>query len=434
MKPMNKLTALFITALVTAVPVIASSDDWAPRADDSFGIAVYGDAPYGCKAATAAGASDECPPNQTTYKPDSANGPNPGDPRQLDATPSFIEAVNRDRAVDFVLHAGDIHSGSGYCTLAYDQRIFDLWTQFRDPLIYTPGDNEWTDCQKSKEGGGVFNASGEYVDFAAGHPVANLALVRSIFFAVPGETLGGRTRHVTSQAQAYEKPSDAEYVENVRWEKSRVMFVTVNIPGGSNNDDDPWNSSAFGSGFTSPSGIPTAQSAPQQQEVVQRTAADLRWLESAFALAQANGDKAVVIMEQADMWDLDGTPLNPISTNHIAKYEPFIAKIAQLTKAFGKPVLLINGDSHHYRSDNPLQDGAPCVVEQAGGGTATMACTDDNYDTHPNYPGEWPNFHRLVVHGATFPLQYIRLTVNPRAYYSTSASSFGPFRWERVIP
>jgi hypothetical protein len=417
---LRSLALLLVTASVTAIPVIAAADEWDSRGGDTFAVAVYGDAPYGCKA-PATGASDECPPNQTTYKPDSPNGPNPGDPRQLDATPAFIEAVNRDRAVDFVMHAGDIHSGSGYCTLAYDQRIFDLWAQFRDPLIYTPGDNEWTDCQKSKEGGGVTNSAGEYVDYAAGHPVANLALIRSIFFAAPGETLGGRRRQVTSQAQAYETPSDAEYVENVRWEKSNVMFVTLNIPGGSNNDDDLWNTGAFGS----------TRSAPQVQEVAQRTAADLRWLDSAFTLAQAHGDKAVIIMEQADMWDLDGTLP---SAGHIAKYEPFIAKIAQLTKAFGKPVLLINGDSHHYRSDNPLQQGAPCVIEQAGSGTAVVACPGDNYDTHPNYPGEWPNFHRLVVHGATFPLEYIRLTVNPRGRYATSATGFGPFRWERVIP
>ena len=112
----------------------------------------------------------------------------------------------------------------------------------------------------------------------------------------------------------------------------------------------------------------------------------------------------------------------------------FIAKIAELTRAFGKPVLLINGDSHKYRSDNPLQDNAPCVIETSGTTTATQPCDDDNYDTHANYPGEWPNFHRLVVHGSTLPLQYTRLTVSERGNYPTTDTSFGPFRWERVIP
>jgi hypothetical protein len=204
------------------------------------------------------------------------------------------------------------------------------------------------------------------------------------------------------------------------WEQSKVLFVTINIPGGSNNDDDLWNTAAFG----------VVKSAPQIQEAAQRTAADLRWLDAAFARAKAHGAKAVLVMEQADMWDLDGT--GP-SLAHIANYEPFIAKIAALTKDFAKPVLLIDGDSHHYRSDNPLLDNAPCVIE-TGVGTQTAACADDNYDTHPYYPEGVSNFHRLTVHGSTFPLEYTRLSVNPRADSAATATSFGPFSWERVIP
>jgi hypothetical protein len=405
-------TTLLATAIALAVPYVAAAEN----DDDALTLAVYGDAPYGCKAPTAAANPDECP---TGFTPDSVNGPNPGDPRQLQAAPAFIDAVNRDRAVSLVLHVGDIHSGSGYCTQAYNQAVYDLWTQFKDPLVYTPGDNEWTDCQKSKEGGGARNAAGQYVDYAAGHPVANLALVRSIFFPEAGVTLG-RRKHVTSQAQAFDPafPSDGEYIENVMWMQSGVLFVTVNIPGGSNNDDDLWNTGAFGA----------VRSAPQVQEVAQRTAADLRWLDAAFAQAKAFGARAVVIGEQADMWDLDGT--GP-SLAHIANYEPFIAKIAALTSDFAKPVLLINGDSHKFRSDNPLTKGAACVIEA---GAATTACTDDNYDSHPYYAAGVPNFHRLVVHGATFPLQYTRLKIAERDDDSTAHGDFGPFSWERVIP
>lgn len=411
--------ALLAGGLGVALPMMASADEWASRSNDSFAVAVYGDAPYGCKAGSTP-APDVCPAG---YSPDTPNGPNPGDTRQLDATPAFIAAVNSDRRIDFVMHAGDIHSGSGFCTLTYDQRVFDLWTQFRYPLIYTPGDNEWSDCQKSKEGGGAKNDAGEYVDYAAGHPVANLALVRSLFFPEPGVTLGAHARRVSSQAQAFDPahPADAEYVENVRWEKSGVMFVTLNIPGGSNNDDDLWNAGAFGA----------TRSAPQIQEVANRTAADLRWLEAAFALAKANGDSAVVIMEQADMWDLDGTAL---ADGHIANYRPFIDAIASQARGFRGSVLLINGDSHKYRSDNPFIAGAPCVIEVGDGTAATTACPDDAFANQTYSAGNVPNFHRLVVHGSVFPLEYTRLSVNPRASYAATPTSFGPFRWERVIP
>lgn len=420
MKSLSLSAMILLAGLAPLRPVLADSPgDFDSRSDDSFAIAVYGDAPYGCKAPTSANNPDECPPG---FSPDTPNGPNPGDLRQIEATPAFIEAVNQDPKVRLVLHTGDIHSGSTYCTLAYDQTVLDLWSQFKDPLVYTPGDNEWADCQKSKEGGGVTNTAGEFVDYAAGHPVANLALVRQLFFPVPGETLGGRRKRVISQAQAYDPahPADAEYVENVMWVQSKVLFVTLNIPGGSNNDDDQWNKTAFGA----------TRTAPQIQEAAQRTAADLRWLETAFATAKAYGAKAVVITEQADMWDLDGT--DPVA-QHTANYEPFISRIAALTRDFAKPVLLINGDSHKYRSDNPLTDNAPCVIE-TGVGAATAPCTDDNYDTHANLGTNVPNFHRLVVHGSVFPLQYTRLTITPRANVPASDSAFGPFSWERVIP
>jgi len=410
MKKLLTLTALLACGLGEITPVIADNDKSIDsHSEHAFSLAVYGDSPYGCKAG-------ECPIDQPDIRPDTAKGPNPGDPRQIEATPAFIKAINADPKVRFVMHVGDIHSGSQYCTLAYNRTISDLWKQFTDPLVYTPGDNEWADCQKSKEGGNV-NDSGNYVDYANGNPVANLALIRSMFFPNPGETLGGQKKHVISQAQAYDPahPKDAEYVENVRWEQSGVLFVTLNIPGGSNNDDDKW----YGANKTG----------EQIQEVAQRTAADIRWLEAAFEHAQEDGLKAIVIAEQADMWDLDGT--DPLA-NHIANYKPFIDSIASHATTFGKPVLLINGDSHSYRSDNPLVNNAPCVVETGGVETA-CGINNDNYDNQP-HGYNVTNFHRIVVHGAYFPLEYLRLTIEPRVNYPESDSAFGPFSWDRVNP
>src|SRR5213075_1142907 len=129
-------------------------------------------------------------------------------------------------------------------------------------------------------------------DYANGDPLANLDLVRSIFFPTPGYTLGGREKQVLTQAQLFDPafPSDAHYVENVMWEQSQVLFVTLNLPGGSNNDNDIWY------------GTPTRSDA-QSAEIAERTGADLRWLEAAFAQANADGVEALVIVAQADMWD-----------------------------------------------------------------------------------------------------------------------------------
>ena len=94
---------------------------------------------------------------------------------QTAATPAFIDSINADPDVALVLHVGDIHSGKQYCTEAYDQDdLRPSGRAFKDPLVYTPGDNEWTDCHKAAEGGGVYNEATGQIDYvldASGNPV-----------------------------------------------------------------------------------------------------------------------------------------------------------------------------------------------------------------------------------------------------------------------
>jgi hypothetical protein len=343
-------------------------------------MAVYGDAPYG-----------------TT----------PTDNSQTLATPGFIANVNADPDVSLVMHVGDIHSGKQFCTEAYNRTVFDLWRRFGDPLVYTPGDNEWSDCHKVAQGGGLYNAStgmidyvldsgGNPVDYARGEPLANLALVRTIFFSHPGFSLGGGPKQLLSQSAFFDSahPTDANYVENVMWEDSKVLFVTIDIPGGSNNDNDIWY------------GAPT-QSPAQAQEIVERTGAGLRWLDAAFAQATTLNAAAVVVTWQADVWDPEK------GASHQTAYEPLVQSLANHTLAFAKPVLMFNGDSHVYQSGNPLSPADPV------------------YPMHPGY--DVPNFHRVVVHGSTLPLEWLKLTVDPGANAANGANAFGPFSWTRVI-
>lgn len=353
--------------------IVLADDSHHKDFGDALDIAVFGDSPYGVSNA---------------------------DTAQFAATPAFIKTINDDPDVSLVFHVGDIHSGKQTCSFAYDQSIFDMWTSFKFPLIYTPGDNEWTDCHKSKEGG---------LD-----PLANLDYVREIFFANPGHALAV-DKPLLSQAQHFDAnfATDAQYVENVMWEQSGVVFVSVNIPGGSNNDEDNW----YGA----------ARTQAQTDEVLQRTSAGLRWLDQAFALASAQHARAVVILEQADMWDLDGTALKDL---HIANYRQYIDSIAFHTTRFGKPVLLINGDSHGYRSDNPLVKGAPCVAEN---GPTEAACGDDAYDNQP-YDYNVRNFHRIVVHGSTAPMEWVKLKIKSGVNEGRAgAGVFGPFNWQRMV-
>jgi hypothetical protein len=381
---------LLFTLLVLAgtAPVGAKPHVWA----------VFGDVPYGQSAS---------------------------DTVEFDAMPGFIASIQADRAVAGAIHLGDIHSGKQPCTQAYDRAVFALFQRFTIPLIYTPGDNEWMDCHKRGEGGGTWNRDrqaidyvtddhGELVDFAGGDPLENLSLVRQIFFAKPGHTLG-RDTVVISQARgsAGGAADDAEFVENVRTVDDGVVYAFVNIPGGSNNGEDPWY------------GAPEP-SRRQRHEIAARTGATVRWIDAAFAHARSSGARAVVIGTQADLWDTDER-----GPAHVAAYEPYVQAIAEGARRFGRPVLLLVGDSHVYRSDNPFEDGAPCVMEPAPGEPA-VDCMADAARAHPGY--HVPNIHRVVVHGSSLPLEWLRLTVDLSKNAPASASAFGPFAWTRQHP
>jgi hypothetical protein len=308
----------------------------------------------------------------------------------------LTNSVNADRHVDLVMHLGDIHSGSMPCTsahIAYDyqtntgspiptsnpgwnQSVYAAFQKFRAPLIYTPGDNEWSDCHKSKE-------------LSSGAPLKELASVRELFFSKPGSSLGKRERRVMTQAEEFDPAhsSDAQFVENVMWEDSHVVFATFNMPGGSNDDADTWSA-------------PFQDDAAQAQERQDRDGANLRWLEATFALASRDRARAVVIGLQADMWDLEK------GAGHLTNYTPFVTALADLSVAFGRPVLLLNGDSHVFNDgDYPLADPS-----------STLGLI---HHTQPV-----PNLTRIVVEGSGVGTHWLRLTIEPH--------KASPFSWKEV--
>jgi hypothetical protein len=308
----------------------------------------------------------------------------------LDNASLLINSVNADRDVQTVIHVGDIHSGSMACTGAgvlppistsnpgWNQGVYNKFQQFSMPLVYTPGDNEWTDCHKSKEK-------------SSGYPLKELASVRELFFARPGHTLGLHDKVVQTQAQQFDPayPSDAKFVENLMWKNAGVVFVTVNMPG-SNNDTLPWSGS-----FADPGA--------QGQEVYERNLANLHWLRAAFDEARATRARAIVIALQADMWDLSALGAGG---DGLDQYTGFVHKLAELCVQFGKPVLLLNGDSHVYGADQPLADPG--------------SATGKIHGTQPV-----PNLTRITVQGSTnAPAEWLKLTIDTRKQ--------NPFSWNNV--
>src|SRR3978361_802695 len=193
--------------------------------------------------------------------------------------------------------------------------------RFRDPLVYTVGDNEWTDCHRPNNGG--YN------------PLERLAAVRKVFFNQPGRTLGRHPATVVSQA-------DQGYSENVRYSRARVAFGVPHIVG-SNNSLLPWTGN-------------TSATPEQTVEVLGRTAADIQLIRDTFAAATSHRDRAVVLMTQADMFD--PTVTDPTFDEYYA-FHPIVKAIAEESAAFHGPVYLFNGDSHVFNSDHPLAAGSP---------------------------------------------------------------------------
>jgi len=311
----------------------------------------------------------------------------------LNEAPLLINSINSDPKVRLVVHVGDIHSGSMPCTGAglnppppvyaplWNIGIFNLFEQFKNPVVYTPGDNEWTDCHKRRQGNNVVGS---------GAPMNELAAVRNLFFANPGLTLGVHRKRVESQAEVVDQdhPTDAQFVENVMWKESQVVFVTLNVPG-SNNDGIPWTA-------------PFTNEPARTTEVEQRNGANLRWLERAFEKAETEDAKAVLIALQADMWD--PAALVP-GGDGLSGYTTLVQKIADLAVQFDRPVLLINGDSHVFEADQPLADpnSSTGVIHH------TQAV---------------PNLFRITVEGSTAADEWVRLTIDPH--------SSAIFSWDRI--
>src|SRR4029453_11398934 len=68
-----------------------------------------------------------------------------------DTTNGFAHLVQDLNRADlgFVVHDGDIKSGSSPCSEELLAERYRQFQTFQHPLIYLFGDNEWTDCGRS---------------------------------------------------------------------------------------------------------------------------------------------------------------------------------------------------------------------------------------------------------------------------------------------
>lgn len=279
----------------------------------------------------------------------------------------LIRDVNHDKSVRFVMHGGDIKSGGAECS---DERLiarFKQYQKFATPFIFTPGDNEWTDCHR--ESNGSYN------------PIERLDFLRSLFYPKPGYTTGGWKMPVRTQGN---QPGFEKFVENTLFRRSQVVFSSIHVVG-SNNNLRPWSGIDVDDSFENPR-------QDRLQEFEEREAASLAWLKKTFNVAKRKNSKGVFIL-------IHGNPRFNVNFNEQdrAGFNAFLNELYAQTKAFGKPVLLAHGDSHVFFTDRPK-----LVPWYADGDALTPEDVQDFI----------PNLTRVQTFGDT-PQHWIKITVSP---------------------
>jgi len=156
----------------------------------------------------------------------------------------LIQSINRSQPT-LSIFVGDTKNGSSPCSNEYLQKIHRLFNTFNQPLVYTPGDNEWTDCHRPSAG--------------AFEPSERLQFIRQLYFS-DTKSLGKNPIRLNRQADIH--PRFKEFVENAYWLHESTLFVTVHVVGSNNNFSQ----------FT---------------EYTRRNQANLAWLEHVFTVTKS---------------------------------------------------------------------------------------------------------------------------------------------------
>jgi hypothetical protein len=262
-----------------------------PTAERPFQFAAYGDMPYG--ATMPDGRSDA----------------------QVLAE-DIASEIRRRENLPFIIHLGDLGRPQDVCTDAKLEEHKAFWaTALVKPVFYTPGDNEWTDCDRPQLP-------------APTSELERLTAVRRIFFG-QSKDLASDWRYETQSVQP----------ENALWWYAGVLFVTVHMVSTNNGRDeilldDPVHAIAL---------------------VTERDEANRLWLEHAFTLAAEWEADALVIATQLDPF---GRPESDVDAFTRCKNRPayaaFCEHILVLSADLGKPVLLVHGDTDAYCLDQPF--------------------------------------------------------------------------------
>jgi hypothetical protein len=208
----------------------------------------------------------------------------------------------------FTVHCGDTKAGAEPPSEEFLVQVRTWFNQIEGAVMYTPGDNEWTDVHRTNNGGA--------------DPLVWLGKVRSHYFSEE-RSMGRTPIPLVTQRR---DPAFATFVENARWSRNGVLFATVHVVG-SNNNYQP--------------NVPSAL-----EEFRERDAANAAWVRAAFAEARQTNAAGVALFFQAE-------PINNLAAaqrdGRESGFTRFLTTIDEEARTFAKPVLLVHADEHRYR-------------------------------------------------------------------------------------
>jgi hypothetical protein len=204
------------------------------------------------------------------------------------------------KGASFVIHVGDIKGGREPCTDELISSRLALLGESPVPLIYTPGDNEWVDCDNG--------------------PLNRLDFIRKKIF-LTGSSLG--KKNLMTQRQA-------SHPENRRWLHQGIVFVTLNMPGSFN-------------------GIGLLTDA----QINHRMTENKVWLNTAFEQAKASDCAGIVVTLHANM-GLNADGFYTLKGKALKAYGDFRETLITAFTELQKPSLFLHGDSHRFITDRPI--------------------------------------------------------------------------------
>jgi hypothetical protein len=354
------LVSMLIAAAIAAGLAVAADDQGNNRTFE-YAVGLWGDMPY-------------------------------SDTQAQTGVPNLIADMNNSD-IAFSVHDGDLKAGNGIpgsatpttCADALYTQALSYFNSLKQPAMFTTGDNDWTDCDRPKNGG--FDS------------LERLQHERQLFFSTD-QSLGQKT--MTQEVQStplcigttdpdptHGATFQTPCTENRRWTYKKVTYATLNVQGSCNNLCD-------------------TLSATDPAEYNARKVADIAWLEQTFDEANSLNSAGVMIIWQGDpgfdMSGYQGAPLrDPTSLAEMdgnpEGIHDILVKLRDLTIAFKKPVALVHGDSHYFMVDKPLVDSQGRLVENF----TRVETFGDNTFTKPTPHPEWDNNHVFWVKALVDP-------------------------------